>query len=152
MTIRILLFGLINFAALAIGGFFTVDGVISAWYTNLEQAPWTPTGWVFGAAWTTVMVFFSFYMAYAWDRFKNRKGLLIVFTSQWVLNIMWNPIFFEWHLVLQGLITISALTVLVGYLLFGHRHTMKKLALLVLPYFVWLLIATSLNAYILVNN
>jgi len=50
MAIRLFLFLLINFAALALGGLATSDGVVSLWYQNLNQAPWTPPGWVFGAA------------------------------------------------------------------------------------------------------
>ena len=56
MIKRLFVFLLINFGALALGGLFTSDGVISDWYEQLNKAPWTPPGWVFGAAWTTIMV------------------------------------------------------------------------------------------------
>lgn len=152
MLYRILLFLLINFAALGIGSFFTNNGVSSEWYVDLNKAPWTPPGWVFGAAWTTIMVCFSFYMAAAWADISNRKLLIGLFGLQWVLNISWNPVFFKYHTVLLGLIVISLLTVLVGYLLFKYWKEMKAKSLLIMPYFLWLLIATSLNAYILFNN
>lgn len=42
MIKRIILFLVLNFAALAIGGLFTGDGVPSEWYQNLNKAPWTP--------------------------------------------------------------------------------------------------------------
>ncbi|NBN98947.1 MAG: hypothetical protein EBV19_06865 [Flavobacteriia bacterium] len=48
-TAFILLFLFLNFGALAIGGSFTADGVASDWNQNLNKAPWTPPGWVFGA-------------------------------------------------------------------------------------------------------
>ena len=63
MILRILLFLIINFGGLFIGGLFTGEGVPSDWYQNLNKAPWNPPGWVFGAAWTTVMICFSVYMA-----------------------------------------------------------------------------------------
>ena len=99
MVIRIILFLLINFAALGAGSFFTGDGVVSDWYQNLNKAPWTPPGWVFGAAWTTIMICFSLYMAFAWEEVKNKNGLLIAYILQLILNIGWNPVSYT-HLTL----------------------------------------------------
>lgn len=152
MIIRTIIFLVINFAALGIGGMFTGSGVPSEWYQNLNKAPWTPPGWVFGAAWTLIMVCFSVYMAYGWKHVNNRSLFLILFIFQWILNVLWNPVFFKFHAVLLGLIVITALTLLVAYFLFGNLRQIKVWSLLVLPYFIWLLIATSLNAYILIKN
>jgi tryptophan-rich sensory protein len=51
-----------------------------------------------------------------------------------------------------ALIIIASLTVLVGYFLFNGWKVMRVKTLLVAPYFIWLLIATSLNAYIYLKN
>ena len=99
MIKRILVFLLINFAALAIGSLFTNTGVSSDWYQNLNQAPWTPPGWVFGAAWTFIMVCFAIYMAFLWDKFTNKSTLIALFSLQWILNVSWNPIFFKFQFV-----------------------------------------------------
>ena len=152
MIYRILLFLLINFAALAVGGLFTSKGVPSEWYIQLNKAPWTPPGWVFGAAWFTIMVCFSVYMAYLYKAPVNTSILIALFSVQWVLNVMWNPVFFYFHAAVAGLLIISALTILVGYLLLHYFTAGKTISLLLLPYFVWLLIATSLNAYIVIKN
>lgn len=152
MTKRILLFLLLNFVALAIGGFFTGPGVSSDWYQNLNQAPWTPPGWVFGSAWTTIMICFAVYMAFLWDKFTDKSTLITLFSLQWILNVSWNPIFFKFQFVVLGLITISALTILVGYFFFGNLKVLKAKSLLVAPYLIWLIIATSLNGYIYFNN
>ncbi|MFA7274431.1 MAG: TspO/MBR family protein [Crocinitomicaceae bacterium] len=152
MVYRILLFLLINFAALGIGGFFTGAGVTSDWYASLNKAPWTPPGWVFGAAWTFIMICFSFYMAYAVKTVEQTNWLIGLFIVQWILNVLWNPVFFSFHNTQIGLILIVALTMLVGYFFFKYRVDLKYKSLLVLPYFVWLVIATSLNAYILLKN
>ncbi len=152
MVYRLVIFLLINFAALAIGGLSTGSGVTSEWYQGLNKAPWTPPGWVFGAAWTTIMICFSFYMAYLWKEEINIRYIAGLFLIQWILNVLWNPIFFHYHQVLAALIVISALTLLVAYGLFSGFSVMKTKSLLILPYFLWLLIATSLNAYILFKN
>lgn len=152
MILRTILFLVINFAALAIGGIFTGKGVPSEWYASLSKAPWTPPGWVFGAAWTTIMICFAIYMAFAHEKVKNTKVLLALFGVQWVLNVSWNPVFFYFHQVGIGLVVISALTILIAVFLFRYRTDLKLKSMLILPYFIWLLIATSLNAYILLNN
>lgn len=149
---NIVIFLVINFAALALGGLATNAAVNGEWYQSVNKAPWTPPGWVFGASWTTIMLCFSIFMAYVWEEVLDKKKLLTLFGIQWVLNVSWNPIFFVYHYVLFGLIVISSLTVLVGYFLVAYRATLKAKAFLMLPYFVWLLIATSLNAYIFLYN
>jgi tryptophan-rich sensory protein len=152
MITRLVLFLVINFAGLAVGGLFTGKGVPSDWYVNLAKAPWTPPGWAFGAAWTTIMVCFAVYLAYLWPAVENKNLLLTLFVVQWVLNVAWNPAFFHFHQVLGGLFIISGLTVLVGFFLFFYWPTIQLKSLLILPYFVWLLIATSLNGYIFLKN
>ena len=152
MILRLILFLGLNFAALAIGGLFTGTGVPSDWYQGLAKAPWTPPGWVFGAAWTTIMICFAFYMVLAWESIARINLLIGLFALQWVLNVLWNPVFFSLQAVLPGLLIISGLTIVVGYFQFGFLKELKWKVLLVAPYFIWLLIATSLNAYVLMYN
>ncbi len=152
MNKSLITFLILNFGALAIGGFSTSGGVVSDWYQTLNKAPWTPPGWVFGAAWTTIMVLFTLYMAYAWRDSEHKTKLIALFSIQWVLNVSWNPVFFNSQAVLGGLVIISILTILMGYFLFNYWKVLKFKSFLVLPYFVWLIIATSLNGYILLFN
>ena len=151
MIKRTLLFLILNFSALAIGSLFTNSGVSSDWYQNLSKAPWTPPGWVFGAAWSSIMFFFAIYMAYL-TNLKPKKRIIILYSIQLILNIAWNPIFFHLHEILIGLICISFLTVLITVLLFKYWKEQKTKTLLLAPYAIWLIIATSLNAYIFLYN
>ncbi|GAB1446880.1 tryptophan-rich sensory protein [Flammeovirgaceae bacterium] len=152
MIIRLIVFLALNFAALAIGGLFTSSGVTSDWYVNILKAPWTPPGWVFGAAWTTIMICFGIYMAYVWPTVENKSLLIGLYAIQCILNVSWNPTFFYYHNVLAGLFLITGLTVLVGVFLFLYWSELKLLSILIVPYFIWLLIATSLNGYIYIKN
>lgn len=152
MIQKIILFLILNFAALGIGGLLMGKGASSEWYQSLNKAPWTPPGWVFGAAWTLIMICFSIYMAKALSIVNNYKILIILFAIQWVLNVSWNPVFFKYHETLLGLVIISLLTILVGYFLFKYAGQLKLWSIFILPYFIWLLIATSLNAYIYFKN
>jgi tryptophan-rich sensory protein len=150
--LRLLLFFMLNFGALAIGSILTGNGVSSSWYTDLNKAPWTPPGWVFGVAWTFIMVCFSFYMAYAIGLVEQKRLLIGMFILQWILNVSWNPTFFYLQNMFFGLIVISALTVLVAFFLFRFWLKMGTANILIAPYLIWLIIATSLNAYAWLQN
>lgn len=152
MLIRLVLFLFLNFAALGLGSYFTSGAVSGEWYRALNKAPWTPPGWFFGVAWSFIMICFAVYMSVAWDRVTNRNLLIGLFALQWVLNVIWNPIFFRSHQVLAGLVVISLLTLLMAYFLVRYGTTLRVWSMLVVPYVVWLAVATSLNAYILIKN
>jgi tryptophan-rich sensory protein len=146
----ITIFLIINFSALAIGSWLMANGPQTDWYIQLNKAPWTPPGWVFGAAWTTIMVCFSIYMGYLYQETSNK--IIALFTVQFVLNVIWNYIFFNQHMVGLGLVIIMLLTAVVTIFLFDYKTILKTKSLLILPYFIWLCIATSLNMYILIHN
>lgn len=152
MIQRFILFLVFNFGALAIGGIFTGQGVSSAWYNTLLKAPWTPPGWVFGVAWTIIMICLSFYLANSWKKVENIKLFTALYIIQWILNVSWNPVFFYFHFTTMGLVLIILLNLLVGYFIFGYYRQLNKTVFWVLPYFVWLIIATSLNAYVVLMN
>jgi len=142
-------FLVLNFGALGIGSWLMNNGPQTEWYINLNQAPWTPPGWVFGVAWTTIMICFSIYMSTLYIKIPS-KEVITLFSIQLVLNVIWNYIFFNQHQIALGLLVIVLLTVLVFYFFFKFQSVETRY--LLLPYMVWLCIATSLNAYILINN
>lgn len=149
---RVVLFLVLNFTALAIGGFFTGDGVASDWYQDMSKAPWTPPGWVFGAAWTFIMICFAVYMAALFQTIAQQKHIVLLFAVQWLLNTAWNPIFFYAHSAFFGLICILLLTMLIAYFFFRYRSSLQWKTIFIAPYLIWLCIASSLNAYILFYN
>lgn len=148
------LFLVLNFGALAIGGILMgASPVENNWYTSLHQAPWTPPGFVFGIAWTIIMLCFSMYLStssvFVMSEPKRRKTYII----HLVLNVAWNPVFFYLHL------TWLAFPILIG-LIFSLIQLNRQMAYtfstakswLLFPYFIWLAIAASLNAYIAIMN
>lgn len=152
MAYRIVLFLVLNFAALAVGGLSTSKGVQTEWYTVLNKAPWTPPGWVFGFAWTSIMICFSIYLALLWPSIENKNTFIALYILQWILNVAWNPVFFSLHLVNLALLLIVLLTCLIAFLQMYFWSAIKLKSLFILPYLLWLLIATSLNAYIALKN
>tara|TARA_R110002126_G_scaffold55819_6_gene149713 strand:+ start:27034 stop:27495 length:462 start_codon:yes stop_codon:yes gene_type:complete len=146
-----ILFLVINFGGLAIGNWLMDNGPMTDWYSNLSKAPWTPPGWVFGAAWTTIMICFSIYLGKLF-LIENTQKMKIIFLIQFLLNVSWNFIFFNQHLVLFGLINITLLTALLFIYFLKFSKKINGYKYLLLPYIIWLCIATSLNLYVLVHN
>lgn len=151
--LRFIIFLIFNFLALYVGVLLMNDGPRTDWYQSLQKAPWTPANWVFGAAWTTIMILFSFYMTQLSYKFKlYDKRLLIIYILQWILNVSWNLFFFNKHETVIGLFLIVFLWLLIGYITFKYIKQLKYYTLLIIPYLVWMTIATSLNWYIVFNN
>lgn len=147
----VFLFLVLNFGALGIGTYLMNSGPTSDWYKALEKAPWTPPGWVFGVAWTSIMICFSFYMTKLVATIKTTFVWQLFFV-QWILNVSWNWVFFNKHQLLIGALVLLLLTVIVGFFVYRFRKDVKYFNLLILPYFLWLLIANSLNIYALIMN
>jgi benzodiazapine receptor len=149
--LTLIVFLTINFGGLAIGQLWTGDGVTSDWYTSLNQAPWTPPGWVFGLAWTTIAITFSLLMTSFY--LKNSAKSLRLFFPALILNISWNPVFFGLHWVWTGVMVLVLLSYFIYLIIDSNRKMFGwKYAWLGLPYFIWLMVATSLDMYISIMN
>ncbi|MBU3821576.1 tryptophan-rich sensory protein [Flavobacteriaceae bacterium XHP0103] len=145
------IFLIINFGALALGAILMNNGPLTTWYFNLNKAPWTPPNWAFGFAWTVIMICYSVYMAHLYNLFPTVKTR-VLYIAQLILNIGWSYVFFNKHLIGFGLIVICALTLVITLFILLYSKTLKSKTFLILPYFLWLCIAISLNAYIYFNN
>jgi benzodiazapine receptor len=148
------LFLVLNFGALAIGGILMgASPIENNWYQGLNQAPWTPPGFVFGIAWTIIMLCFSIYLATSSEFVLAEKKRRNLYAIHLFFNIIWNPVFFFLHLtwlafpiLIALIITLILLNREMGYSIHNRKSW------LLLPYYVWLAIAASLNAYIALMN
>ena len=145
-----LLFLAINFLGLYLGGLATGPGVQSEWYQNLNQAPWTPPGFVFGIVWTLIGITWSVIGTHL---YFNHKEELDAYFGGWLLNLVWNPFFFIFNKPIVSGIVIILLALSVFYNIDFLRKSGKfNLSLWGYLYFFWLMIATSLNWYIIFMN
>ena len=152
VVMKLFLFFILNFGALALGSYLMVEGPMGSWYTHLNKAPWTPPGWVFGAAWTLVMVCLSIFMNKALQFEALRTSILWIYGIQLALNILWNPLFFNLHWTGLALIEIITLVFVVGFMALKAKPYLPQATWLLTPYVAWLCIAITLNAYALQNN
>ena len=145
------LFLIINFSALGLGVLLMGNGPTSEWYTSLNRAPWTPPNGAFGICWVLIMVCYSVYMSFLYLKHPTTK-VITLFIIQYILNVAWNFIFFNQHSIAIGLGAIIALTFIITVFLVTYLESLKIKTLLIIPYFIWIWIATSLNLYILLKN
>ena len=144
---------LVNFGGLALGSAWTDPGTTSEWYTSLNQAPWTPPGWVFGAAWTLIGVTFSIWGGLVFGSRVYEAELRLLYPISVLLNVVWNPLFFWLH----AKATAGVVIVLLGFTIYAITDITRKgfgwrYAIFSVPYFLWLIIATSLNWYTVIMN
>jgi tryptophan-rich sensory protein len=149
--LTLMAFMAVNFLGLWLGGLATGPGVTSEWYTSLNQAPWTPPGWVFGLAWTIIGATFSVFMTNEWSDEENPLPRAL-FREALLLNIFWNYVFFGQH-TFGAAIMISTLSIII----FIMAHFTRIIngwgrMIWIMPYFIWLMIASSLNWYIVIMN
>jgi len=142
----------------------TVIGVGQGdWYDNLNQSPLTPPDIVFIIVWP---IFYLSLAVLGWllSNALNEKKVLYVFIVYWVQNIinwLWAPVFQVWHQTEASLAMLAVLLVLnagiiasliiIDVVIFNKLRT-RYIALIIVPYFLWLCWATYLNAYIVAEN
>lgn len=147
MIKRLIIFLIVHFAALGLGSALMGTGPMGNWYQDLNKAPWTPPGWVFGAVWTVIMICLSIAMAQMFGRTSRKNHLMSVWGVHLLLNVLWNPLFFNGHLLGIALVEILVLLALVIYLGLLMKKEMARWSLLILPYILWLSVAATLNGY-----
>lgn len=121
-----------------------------AWYQDLVRPPGTPPPWVFGPVWSILYLM----MGVAWGRLIQRgaKQATVVFGTQFMLNLVWTPVFFGMHEIAAALAVIVAIWLGVAATLVLAWKCDKISAGLLVPYGLWLTYASYLNAGFFVLN
>lgn len=136
-----------------IGSFWTKESV-SNWYPSLIKPAWTPPNWIFGPVWffLYLMIASSGWLIYKAEYSLKRTLALKLYASQLALNFIWSFLFFSLHSPLLGLIDITLLCFLIIFTIVTAWSVRPLASLLLIPYLVWVLYATSLNAAIWILN
>lgn len=140
---------------LGIASGFVAGSATTEWYMNLNKPFFQPPSWIFGPAWTLLYTLMGIAVALVWhksDKPGLRKTGISLFIFQFVLNLIWSPIFFYWENPLIALIVIVILwfAILMTIRLFRNLDT--RAGYLMVPYLCWVTFATLLNASIVYLN
>lgn len=132
--------------ALLIGGLASSNTADDIWYQNLNKSPLNPPGFVFGIVWPFLYLLMSISAYRTFDQTKN------LFFIQLFFNALWSWLFFAFQLPMIALLNIWLLIYLnikVNIRMFIED---KLSSFLYIPYVLWLLFASYLNLFIVINN
>ena len=132
--------------ALILGGFSSTDTANDIWYIELNKSNLNPPGYVFGIVWPILYLLMSISAFRTFDVSKN------FFYLQLIFNALWSWLFFAFQLPLVALTNIWLLIFLNMKLLLSMFKVDKLSAFLYAPYIIWLLFASYLNLFIVINN
>jgi len=145
---------LVCFVAAAIGSIFTTPQ-IPGWYAGLVKPWFAPPNWVFGPVWTTLYLLMGIALFLVWRRGLERPDVrqgVALFATQLVLNMAWSWLFFGLQSPVAGLVGIVILWVLILATLIRFWKISWIPGALLIPYLLWVTIATGLNYGIMVLN
>lgn len=139
----------------AAGSLVTITGP-GSWYEVELVKPWfTPPGFVFPVVWTTLYILMgiSLYLLLTVGRGSRKANLAVLFFGiQLVANALWSFLFFGLKNPLYGLIDIVLLWILILATIYYAYSVSKTAAYLLVPYIIWVSIASVLNFSIALLN
>jgi translocator protein len=136
---------------MGIGGWLTDIG---PWYRSLKAPAWKPPDWAFGPIWTVIIIATTIAAVMAWKSATSAQQTVVLslFLLNAVLNVSWNVLYFtfkrpDWALMEVVLFWLSIVALI--YVVWPINRTA---AWLLVPYLVWVAIASVLNLAIVRLN
>jgi len=153
-AIKLIVSILASFAAAGIGSLFTFKAIPN-WYAGLRKPPYTPPNWAFGPVWTTLYILMAISVFLVWQKGLATDGALLAFILFWiqlVFNALWSIIFFGMKSKGGGVITIVVLWLLILATVITSFRVSGWAGALLIPYILWVSIASYLNIGVWVLN
>jgi tryptophan-rich sensory protein len=135
----------LSYLTAGIGGGLTELG---PWYFSLKHPEWKPPDPYFGVIWTTIFTLCAISGGLAWRsayRPNDKKRIILLFAANAFLNILWSAIYFKLKRPDLAVFEVVILWLSILFLVLGLWRISKKAALLLIPYWVWVSVATVLN-------
>ena len=126
---------------------------VQTWYVTLNKPWFTPPNWLFGPMWLTLYTLMG--LATFWiseKKTKQSKSAVKFFLVHLLVNALWSPVFFGLKQVFLALVIIAIMWVMIVLLIGKYGKIDKKAGLALIPYLMWVSVATALNVTILVLN
>lgn len=130
-----------------LSGKFANSGYGNRWFDALVKPDFMPPGWAFGVAWTILYILMGLALAMVLHArgAKGRGVAILLFLVQFVMNLIWSPLFFRAHQVSNALILIILLLLAVAVTAWLFWRIRRAAGFLLLPYLAWLVFAAMLN-------
>jgi translocator protein len=136
-----------------IGGWLTDTG---PWYRSLKTPAWKPPDWAFGPIWMVILTLAAVSAAMAWEAAEGapglQRGIALAFLLNAALNVLWNVCYFTLKRPDWALIEVAFLWLSVAALIVLIWPVQSTAALMLVPYLVWVAIASVLNRAVVKMN
>ena len=142
------------FAAAGIGSLFTFKAIPN-WYAGLKKPSYTPPNWAFGPVWTALYLLMGISVFLVWQKGLATNDALFAFILFWiqlVVNCVWSIVFFGKKSKGGGVITIIVLWLLITVTMIASFRVSDWAGALLIPYIMWVSIASYLNIGIWLLN
>ena len=124
---------------------------MNLWYNNLKKSNITPPAYVFTPVWILLYTLMTISLIFYLRSNYTIKGL-VLFSIQFILNILWSPIFFSKHLICSSTLVNLGMNIFLYYTYVEFRKSSTIASNLLIPYMIWIALALYLNFYICLNN
>ena len=117
-------------------------------YSELSKPPLAPPGWLFPVVWTILYALMGIGAGLVGSEPDgvDRNRALDLMVAQLIVNFFWPLLFFNAQAYGLALLWLLLLLLLVIWMTLEFRKVSPLAALLQIPYIIWLLFATYLNA------
>jgi tryptophan-rich sensory protein len=119
------------------------------WYKTLNRPPLTPPDWIFGPVWTILYIMIALALLLFYKNRKNsssNSSLCALIVFHLVTNFSWTGLFFGLKAPGLALLDIILLDTSLGVIICSFWKKHRTSAILLIPYLIWVLFATYLNA------
>ena len=128
-------------------------------FGDFVKPPLAPPAWLFPVAWTILYIAMgvaSYFIIMKPARTKQdkfeRKVCIVIYLAQLAFNFVWSPLFFLAGDYFFALMWLIVMWIMIIVLMFWARRRSMVAVWLLLPYALWCLFATYLNAGIMLLN
>ncbi|KKP35999.1 MAG: hypothetical protein UR26_C0001G0043 [candidate division TM6 bacterium GW2011_GWF2_32_72] len=129
-----------------LGELFTEGGM--KWYSALTKPAGVPPSWVFSFVWAAIFFMTSWAALLIWNNFKRDKifwTIIALLSVNAILNFSWCYVFFRAQMFcLSFYIVLALILSLVFIMLLSYKRS-KTVVLLLLPYLLWISVASFWN-------
>lgn len=128
---------------------------VSTQYINYIKPWFAPPGWLFGPVWSVLYVLIAISFGYVfWKVFQGHipKLVALPFAINLIANGLFTPVQFGLNNLPLAAIVIVVVLVTIPWLMWSIWPYAPWVALLQIPYLVWVTFATVLQITLLVMN
>ena len=140
---------------IAVGGLSALLSGGMGEYSQFNQPPLSPPGWVFPIVWTVLYLLMGYasYRVYTSGKEETQvRKALKFYLAQLGLNFLWSILFFGFGWYLGAFILLIGLWILIYLTMRQFTAIDEKAGDLLIPYLLWVTFAAYLNLGVFLLN